>query len=140
MKANPGNPNREIYDEFQRVAATNQFIFTQGAISLGAAVIFGPIGMVAYMGAWGVLLMLSFAFARPYRILRALLPQGKWPTQVVPISRSRRLRSIAAAAFLILGLGGSLWFTFGVVFPFLDSKMGARLSDTCVGVICLVLK
>lgn len=136
----PSHPNRKIYDEFQRVVVTNRFIFTQGAIVLGVFIILGPIGMIAYMGGWGILLMLALAFDRPYRLLRALWPQGNWPSQVSALPMRWKVRSLAAAILLLLGYGAMVWISYWVVLPMFSAKVGDLSDDTCIGLVCILLK
>jgi len=135
----PGHPNREIYNEFQRVAVTNRFIVTQGAIIVGALIILGPIGIIAYVGGWGVLLMLALAFERPYRLLRALWPHGNWPSQMATLPMRWKARSLAGAFFLLLFYGAAVWISYWLMLPWLSTKVDLS-DDTCIGLVCLLFK
>jgi hypothetical protein len=135
-----GHPNREIYAEFQRVAVTNRFIFTQCAIILGVFIILGPIGMIAYMGVWGVLLLLALAFERPYRLLRILLPHENWPPQVAALPMRWKVRSLAGAIVLLLVYGAMVWIGYSFMLPWLSNKVGDLSNDTCIGLVCLLFR
>ena len=73
------HPNREIYDELQRVMGSNRFIFTQGGIFLVIVILPGAIPAFLYGAAGTILIGLAFTFEKPYQLLRALLPYGTWP-------------------------------------------------------------
>ena len=133
------DPNQAIYTEFQRVAASNRFIFTHGPITFGIGLIIGPLGIVVYMGAWGVLMFLAQAFERPYWLLRKLLPYGKWPALVVPVAPSWRTRMIVAAMVLILVFAAMLWFTYRVMFPIIGIH-DSVINEMCIGLVCLLFR
>jgi hypothetical protein len=134
------HPNYAIYVEFQRMVVTNHFLFTQGAITLAAFALFGPIAILAYMGAWFVLLYLSLAFERPYRLLRALWPRANWPAQVYALPNRWKVSSVVATTLLVVGLGTSMWMTYFVIFPFFDARTSGLSENTCIGLVCLLLK
>jgi hypothetical protein len=136
----PTHPNREIYNEFQRVILSNRFIFTQGAIIVGVLIILGPIGMIAYMGGWGVLFFLALAFERPYRILRTLWPHGNWPPQVVALPTRWKVRSLVAVFLLIFFYSAAVWTAYRVLIPMFGAKVGDLSDDTCIGLVCMLLK
>src|SRR5215212_1575898 len=133
------DPNQAIYTEFQRVAASNRFIFTHGPITFAIGLIIGPLGIVAYIGAWGVLMFLAQAFERPYRLLRKLLPYGNWPALVVPVASSWKGRMIIAAASLIVVFATSLWFTYRVMFPVMGIH-DSVFNEMCIGLVCLLFR
>ena len=136
----PNHPNREIYDEFQRVAGSNRFIFTQAAIILGIGIILGPTGIIMYMGSWGVLLLLSLAFAPPYRILRTFWPHGNWPSQITALPVYWKVRSFASAIVLLLVLSIGMWLIYSGTLPWLSTNVGIPSDNQCMSLICILLE
>jgi hypothetical protein len=109
---NPAHPNREVYNEFQRVMGSNRFIFTQFGIFFGIIIVLGVIPALFYAAAGYILIALAFTFERPYQLLRALLPYGNWPQHLVALSTRRKIYNVVVLILLILGLGTMFWIFF----------------------------
>jgi hypothetical protein len=81
---NPAHPNREVYNELQRVMASNRFIFTQFAIFFAIIIVLDVIPALLYAAAGYILIVPAFTFEQPYQLLRILLSYGKWPQHWLP--------------------------------------------------------
>src|SRR5262245_7740531 len=95
----PAHPNREVYNELQRVMGSNRFIFTHGGIFFVIIFVLGAIPALLYGAAGIILIGLALTFEGPYQFLRALLPYGNWPEHLVAVPARRKVYNVV---FLIL--------------------------------------
>ena len=134
----PAHPNREVYNELQRVMGSNRFIFTQFGFFFAMIIVLGVLPALLYAAAGYILIALAFTFERPYQLLRTLLPYGHWPDHLVAISTRRKIYNVIFLILLILGLGTSFWTLFRYVLPLM---MPSSTNPWCDGsLVCTLLR
>jgi len=134
----PAHPNREVYNEWQRVMGSNRFIFTQFGIFFGIIIVLGVIPALLYGAAGYILIALAFTFERPYQLLRTLLPYGNWPEHLVTVPRRRKIYTVVFMILLIF------WYVaiFGIFFRYLwPLIIPSSTNPWCDGsLVCTLLR
>jgi len=131
----PSNPYREAYNELQRVAVSNRFIFTQGCIWFGIGIVLGPIPLLVYATVCSAFIMLALAFEKPYQLLRRLLPYGKWSPHLAALPIRVKILSLVMAIFIVLSMGVMPFVLDRLIFPWILPSG----PDDCWGSVACVL-
>ena len=135
---NPAHPNREVYNELQRVMGSNRFIFTQFGIFFVIVILLGVIPALLYGAVGYVLIALAFTFERPYQLLRTLLPYGNWPEHLVAIPTRRKIYTVVFMILLILWFVAIFWLFFRYVWPLI---IPSSTNPWCDGsLVCTLLR
>jgi hypothetical protein len=134
----PAHPNREVYNELQRVMGSNRFIFTQFGIFFVIVILLGVIPALLYGAVGYVLIALAFTFERPYQLLRTLLPYGNWPEHLVAIPTRRKIYTVVFMILLILWFVAIFWIFFRYVWPLI---IPSSTNPWCDGsLVCTLLR
>ena len=134
----PAHPNREVYNELQRVMGSNRFIFTQFGIFFVIVILLGVIPALLYGAVGYVLIALAFTFERPYQLLRSLLPYGNWPEHLVAIPTRRKIYTVVFMILLILWFVAIFWLFFRYVWPLI---IPSSTNPWCDGsLVCTLLR
>jgi hypothetical protein len=134
----PAHPNREVYNELQRVMGSNRFIFTQFGIFFVIVILLGVIPALLYGAVGYVLIALAFTFERPYQLLRTLLPYGNWPEHLVAIATRRKIYTVVFMILLILWFVAIFWIFFRYVWPLI---IPSSTNPWCDGsLVCTLLR
>ncbi len=132
------HPNREVYNELQRVMGSNRFIFTQFGIFFVIVILLGVIPALLYGAVGYVLIALAFTFERPYQLLRTLLPYGNWPEHLVAIATRRKIYTVVFMILLILWFVAIFWIFFRYVWPLI---IPSSTNPWCDGsLVCTLLR
>jgi hypothetical protein len=134
----PAHPNREVYNEWQRVMGSNRFIFTQFGIFFVIVILLGVIPALLYGAVGYILIALAFSFERPYQLLRTLLPYGNWPEHLVAIPTRRKIYTVVFMILLILWYVAIFWIFFRYVWPLI---IPSSTNPWCDGsLVCTLLR
>jgi hypothetical protein len=134
----PAHPNREVYNELQRVMGSNRFIFTEGGIFFLIIIVLGALPALLYGAAGIILIGLAFTFEKPYQLLRALLPYGNWPEHLVTLPARRKIYNVVFLILFILWSVTIFWLLFRFVWPLI---IPGSTNPWCDGsLICTLLR